>query len=93
MKKQIKNNTLTIQNGVITYTTYDGFTATKGVSEYDSNGDHQILEAIHNLAPNNTIAHELVQKFNNWLKQQAGEQPKPITNNPYSLHNFHSKVR
>lgn len=84
-KKTIKGNTLKVGNGLVTYTTYDGFKAVYGVSDYDGLGDHMVLEAILNLAPNNIVGHELVQRFDAWLRDQP--EPKNIIH-PYVYQNY-----
>jgi len=84
-KKQIKNNQMVIKGGQVTYTTKDGFNVTSEVSDYDGAGNHLILEAVFNLADNNIEGHELVQRFDAWLRGQP--EPTQI-HHPYSLANI-----
>jgi len=82
MQKTIKGNTMVIKNGLVTYTTKDGFRAVRRASEYDGLGGHLILEAVFNLAPNNIVGYELVARFDAWLRSM----PEPKTGN--HLHPF-----
>ncbi len=87
MQKTIRGNTMRVANGMVTYTTKDGFKAIRGVSEYDCFGEHLILEAVFNLANNNIEGYALMAQFEAWLK---GE-PIPSTgnlNHPYTSFHF-----
>ena len=83
--KQIKGNKMTVANGLVTYISSDGFKIVHTVSDYDDFGNHQILEAVYNLAHNNIQGHELVERFDAWLRSKP--EPKTFFN-PYSLFNI-----
>jgi len=79
--------TINYKNGTVVYVTKDGFKTVRGISDYDGLGEHLILEAVFNLADNNLIGYELVERFSAWLHNEPDPKPNNFSH-PYTLFRF-----